>query len=661
MTTITQSITTLPAAPDPATDTPEEFSTAAAVYVLAQKAMVPQLNTWAGQVNTVAGEVNAAVTDAGFVAVAADLVGADTIGTVATAIANVNAVAGISTQVSNVAANTVGWTLSTTTTMADPTSGAMRLNNASPASVTAIAVDDLDSLGNDVSAYVLTWDDSTNTNKGTLTIRQGTAYAVYTVTGLTDNVGWTQLAVTYVSGAGSFADATLSFVGFARAGDVGATGPSEGPLTISGKTGAYTVIAADLGEIINCTANSFTVALTAAATLGVGFNCWIWNTSNTTTDAVTINPNAAETIDGVAPLVLRRGEGVQIVCDGTNWQTGARRAVRGFVENLANNVTRPTASGADAVGIGANALASGSKAKSIGYSSTSSGASSIAIGTSSTASNTNSVAISTGASATSTYSTAIGNNSGATGAQAVTGSGAMALGGSYASGTDSFAAAIANNTSSYGATGANSIAIGYLAKASGAKSVAINYKNIASGAASVAFGGQGLGNSATASCSVAFGDGAISSIYGKIAFASNELGDAGSWQTGALVLRKATTDATPAVLTSDAGVAAATNQVILPNNSTYTFRAQVTAMRKAGDGAAYAGYEITGVITRVANAAATTLLASTVTVLFETTAGWNCVPTADTTNGGLAITVTGAAATNIRWVAVVNTSEVTYA
>ena len=58
MTTITQSITTLPAAPDPAAMTPAEFSTAAAASVLAQKAMVPQLNTWAGQVNTVAGEVN---------------------------------------------------------------------------------------------------------------------------------------------------------------------------------------------------------------------------------------------------------------------------------------------------------------------------------------------------------------------------------------------------------------------------------------------------------------------------------------------------------------------------------------------------------------------------------------------------------------------------
>jgi hypothetical protein len=40
--------------------------------------------------------------------------------------------------------------------------------------------------------------------------------------------------------------------------------------------------------------------------------------------------------------------------------------------------------------------------------------------------------------------------------------------------------------------------------------------------------------------------------------------------------------------------------------------------------------------------------------------GWTLALTADTTNGALAITTTGAA-TNIRWVATIQTSEVTYA
>lgn len=50
---ITQIISNLPTAPDPATMTPAEFSTAAAASVLAQKAMVPEINTWTSQVNAI--------------------------------------------------------------------------------------------------------------------------------------------------------------------------------------------------------------------------------------------------------------------------------------------------------------------------------------------------------------------------------------------------------------------------------------------------------------------------------------------------------------------------------------------------------------------------------------------------------------------------------
>jgi|GEM_PF-1599437 len=59
MTTITQSITPLPAAPDPASMSPSVFSSTAAAFVLAQKAEAVELEAFRGQVNTVAGEVNA--------------------------------------------------------------------------------------------------------------------------------------------------------------------------------------------------------------------------------------------------------------------------------------------------------------------------------------------------------------------------------------------------------------------------------------------------------------------------------------------------------------------------------------------------------------------------------------------------------------------------
>ena len=51
---ITQVITTLPDAPDPATMTQDEFDDAAAAFVLAQKEMVPEINTWADEVNAIA-------------------------------------------------------------------------------------------------------------------------------------------------------------------------------------------------------------------------------------------------------------------------------------------------------------------------------------------------------------------------------------------------------------------------------------------------------------------------------------------------------------------------------------------------------------------------------------------------------------------------------
>ena len=50
------------------------------------------------------------------------------------------------------------------------------------------------------------------------------------------------------------------------------------PVTISNKTSAYTVVAGDLGTIINCTSGTFTVYLAPVASLGSGFNCWVWNT-----------------------------------------------------------------------------------------------------------------------------------------------------------------------------------------------------------------------------------------------------------------------------------------------------------------------------------------------------------------------------------------------
>ena len=136
---------------------------------------------------------------------------------------------------------------------------------------------------------------------------------------------------------------------------------------------------------------------------------------------------------------------------------------------------------------------------------------------------------------------------------------------------------------------------------------------------------------------------------------------AGVSQSALLVLGRQTTDATATVLTSDTSAASTTNQVILPNNSAYYFRGSVIAnITGGGDTKAWT---FDGAIKRGATAASTTLVGTPVVTSAYADAGaatWVVAVTADTTNGGLAVTVTGAAATTIRWVCKIETTEVTY-
>lgn len=463
----------------------------------------------------------------------------------------------------------------------------------------------------------------------------------------TTNLSYTAATRVITSDTGT--DATLPLVTSTDAGLAPASGggttnflradgtwtvPPSGSsnIVINNKTGAYTVVEGDLGKVINCTSGTFTVSLTAAATLGNGFNCWIWNTSTTGTHVITIDPNVSETVDGLSTITLRRGEGVRIVCDGTNWQTGDKKVMRGYSENFAPTDPRPFAVGTRSVAIGRNASTTNDGGLALGYNTL----------------------------ADSVASTAIGANSSSSGSQAVTGSGAMALGGSYASGTDSFAAAIANNTSSYGASAANTVALGQLAKATGARGVAIGFGPISSGVGAISIGGASVVSpTAIGNYSVALGAGAVAAQDGKYAFAPLVFSSAGDAQTGTMVLRTSTTNATPTVVTSDAAAPSATNQVILPNDSTYAFKILVVARRTDADNES-AGYEFKGVVDRNGSAATTAIVGSvTKTVLAEDTAAWDCNVTADTTNGGISITVTGEAAKTIRWVATCWTSEVT--
>jgi len=181
-----------------------------------------------------------------------------------------------------------------------------------------------------------------------------------------------------------------------------------------------------------------------------------------------------------------------------------------------------------------------------------------------------------------------------------------------------------------------------------------------------AFVGGGVSNLANQSLSTIVGGayGSARSIVGNTVFSASysplgTFSNAPS-QSALLILARQTTDATATVLCSNAASATTTNQVILPNNSAYFFRGEVISGKTAGGDTK--GWTIEGVIKRGANAAATTLVGSTVTSLYADAgaATWTIGLTADTTNGGLTVTFTGQASTTIRTVCQIRTTEMTY-
>lgn len=123
------------------------------------------------------------------------------------------------------------------TSMADPGTGDFRLNNATIASATAMAIDATSaSTGNpDVSDAIATWGASTNTVKGQIKITKvGTpaTFAVFNITAaVTDNTGWLQITIAYVSGNGTLTNADECYLQFIRSGDKGDVGSPGGPIS----------------------------------------------------------------------------------------------------------------------------------------------------------------------------------------------------------------------------------------------------------------------------------------------------------------------------------------------------------------------------------------------------------------------------------------------
>lgn len=255
----------------------------------------------------------------------------------------------------------IKWNFESSITMGAPASGGLRLNNATFASVTAVAVNALsaDSGNPSVSAYVNTFDDSSSTaHRGILIIRKVAApqnFIILDVTaGLTDNTTWLQLAVTYIIGSGSFSAADALVASFFRTGNAGTgdmTSTNNGSdfanyltvltnLHVEGATGhgdsIYSILATDKFVYTNATFTaSRTWTLPAANAVNPGHRVDIADLQATLTSTNTLILSRAGTdtiydvADGsaVTSITLSHArEGAALISDGSSkWFVVTRR------------------------------------------------------------------------------------------------------------------------------------------------------------------------------------------------------------------------------------------------------------------------------------------------------------------------------------------------
>lgn len=209
-------------------------------------------------------------------------------------------------------------TYSTTTTDSDPGSGVIRFNNSTLASATIAYIDDADADGGDIEALVLSWDDSTTTSlRGTITMRKRTnpsVYAIWNITGAsTDASGYSKLALTYVTGTGSFSDTDPIALHFTRTGNKGADG--------SDASDVFKTISVSGQDDVVADAATDTLTLAGAGTVAI--------TTNASSDTITFTGTAGsftaagdsgsnQTINTGNTLTIAGGSGISTTGSATD-------------------------------------------------------------------------------------------------------------------------------------------------------------------------------------------------------------------------------------------------------------------------------------------------------------------------------------------------------
>jgi hypothetical protein len=233
--------------------------------------------------------------------------------------------------------------------------------------------------------------------------------------------------------------------------------------------------------------------------------------------------------------------------------------------------------------------------------------------------------------------------------QVASGSNSVIVGGQDNIASQPFATVVGGQSSNAGGI-YTFIGSGFFCNASSSYSAVLTgASNTASGDSSTVFGGR---------------QGTTRNIIGSVVASSVQpiTASAGVSQLAMMILGRETTNATATPLTSNSfSFGSTTNQVILPNNSAYYVRGSIIATVNSGGNTK--SWDFIATIKRGASAAATSIVGAVILNTIAQDAGassWGVAITADTTNGGLAVTVTGQLSTTIRWVCRTETTEVTF-
>jgi len=217
----------LPEGPDPANDTPQSFSQKAAAMVLAQRAMVPQINQAIGSMNML---------QAG-------------------------------------GAYALPYTFDTATADADPGAGKLRLSSATQSAATVMRLD-LTAGGQDYTTLIDTMDGSTSVIKGSIRlVKQGdlSKWMTFDVTARAAPIGYRNLTVvcTDSSSASPFAAGDGLMLFFQRNGDRGQPG-ANGVLALASATIASPVATIDFLNIFSADYDKYTIEVQGLRTTSGG-------------------------------------------------------------------------------------------------------------------------------------------------------------------------------------------------------------------------------------------------------------------------------------------------------------------------------------------------------------------------------------------------------